>query len=97
MKREIKFGERSALLFVGENLAMLTTRETYLPVALADEINETQDVTVTEVTIMDNTEYIIRIVHDLPKGEVLNIVCDAISRVYDVDTSVSYARSENAV
>ena len=97
MKREIKFGGYSAILYVGCNRALLTTRETSLPVALADEINETQDVTVTEVTIMDNKEYIIRIVHDLPKNDVLDIVCEAISSVYDVDTSVSYARSENAV
>lgn len=97
MKREIKFGECSALLCVGENRAMLTMPGTSLPVALADEISEAQDVTVTEVTVMDNKEYIIRMIHDHPKSELLNIVCDAISSVYDADTSVSYARPENAV
>lgn len=82
MTREINFGGRSVHLFVGENRAMLITQETSLPVILADTINEVQDVTVTEVSIMDNREYTIRMVHDLPKGELLNIVCEAISRVY---------------
>ncbi len=93
MKRIIKFGGRSALLCVGDNRALLTTKEVSLPTALADAINDTQDVIVTGVSIIDNQECIIRIIHDLQKSELLNVVCEALSTVYDVDTSVTNARS----
>ena len=96
MKREIKFGGNSALLSVGDNRAMLTVDEKSLPVLLADAINEAGDLTVTEVFKVGDDTYI-RIVHDLSAAEILDIVCEAISRVYDVDAFVKNARPENAV
>lgn len=96
MKREIKFGGNSALLSVGDNRAMLTVYEKSLPVLLADAINEAGDLTVTEVFKVGDDTYI-RIVHDLSAAEILDIVCEAISRVYDVDAFVKNARPENAV
>lgn len=97
MKREIKFGGCSAVLSIGDHRAMLTTREKSLPVILADAINEAGDLDVIEVNRDDSDVTAIRITHDLNLGELLDIVCEAISRVYDVDTFVSNARAESAV
>lgn len=36
-------------------------------------------------------------VHDLTPSDVLGVVCEAIGKVFDADTTVSYARTENAV
>lgn len=99
MKREITFGGRSALLSAGEHRAMLTVYESAdstLPVGLADEINEAGDITVTEVFRVGN-DTALRMVHDLTPSDVLGVVCEAIGKVYDADTAVSYARPENAV
>ncbi len=96
MKREIKLGGCSALLSAGDNRAMLTVHEKSLPVVLADAINEAGDLTVTDV-FKAGDDTCIRIVHDLSAGEILDIVCEAISRVYDVDTFVKNARPETSV
>lgn len=97
MKKEIKFGGCSALLSAGEHRAMLTTREKSLPVILADAINEAGDVRVIEVSKDDDGATYIRMTHYLSAGDLLDVVCEAISRVYNVDTFVSNARAENAV
>lgn len=98
MERIITFNEKSALLCAGEERAMLTVNEYTLPVELADAIGEAGDVHVSAVSLDDNCRTgVIRILHDLNPSELLEIVCEAISRVFDADTSVSYARSENAV
>lgn len=98
MKREIDFNGKSALLCAGEHRALLTINEYTLPVELADAIDEAGDVRVSEVFLDDNCRTgVIRILYDLNPSELLEIVCDAISRVFDADTSVSYARPENAV
>ncbi len=99
MKREITFGDCSALLSAGEHRAMLTVYESTnstLPVGLADEINEAGNITVTEVFRAGN-DTAIRMVHDLTPSDVLGVVCEAIGKVYAADTAVSYARPENAV
>ncbi len=96
MKREITFGGRSALLCAGEGRAMLTVHESTLPVSLADEINESGDITVTEVFRTDK-DTALRMVHDLTPSDVLGVICEAIGKVFDADTSVSYARPQNAV
>lgn len=98
MERIITFNEKSALLCAGEGRAMLTVNEYTLPVELADAIGEAGDVHVSAVFLDDNCRTgVIRILYDLNPSELLEIVCDAISRVFDADTSVSYARPENAV
>ncbi len=96
MKREISFGGRSALLCAGKHRAMLTVHESTLAVSLADEINEAGDITVTEV-FREGNDTALRMVHDLTPSDILGVVCEAIGKVYDADTSVSYARPENAV
>ncbi len=96
MKREITSGGRSALLCAGEGRAMLTVHESTLPVNLADEINEAGDITVTEVFRVGK-DTALRMVHDLTPSDVLGVICEAIGKVFDADTSVSYARTENAV
>ena len=94
MKRTITFKDKSALLSAGENRAMLTINEYRLPVELADAINESGDVYVVDVFLDDTCQMgVIRIVHDLPSpSELIEIICEAISRIFDADTSVSYAR-----
>lgn len=98
MKRIITFNDKSALLRASEHRALLTVNKYAFPVELADVIDKAGDVCVTEVFIDDNSQAgVIRIVYDLNPSELLEIVCDAISRVFNADTSVSYARTENAV
>lgn len=98
MERIITFNGKSALLCTIVYPALLTVNEYVLPVELADAINESGDVCVTEVRL-DNSHRtgVIKIAHDLNSSELLEIVCEAISQVFDTDTSVSYARPENAV
>lgn len=96
MKREIKFGERSALLHNGEKCAKIYIDEPTLPVALADCLNKEQGIDVTEVSKHEKGSCI-RMFHELTGGEILGIVCDAIGEVYNEDATVSYARPENAV
>lgn len=93
MRRDIKFGGCSALVEIEEGKAILTVWERSLPLLLADSLNESEGVDVVEVRNVMGKEYRISMNHFLPNGELLNIVCEAISQVYDVDTSVSYARS----
>lgn len=98
MERIITFNEKSALLCASEHQALLTVNAYILPVELADVIGEAGDVHVSAVFLDDNCRTgVIRILHDLTPSELLEIVCEAISRVFDADTSVSYARPENAV
>lgn len=98
MERIITFNGQTALLCAGDHRALLTIADHSLPVELADVINEAGDLTVTEVFLDDSCgSGVIRISHDLPLSELLSIVCEAISRVFDTDTAVSYARSEDTV
>lgn len=94
MKRIINFKDKSALLSAGENRAMLTINEYRLPVELADAINEAGDVYVVDVFLDDTCKTgVIRIVHNLSSpSELVEIICEAISRIFDADTSVTYAR-----
>lgn len=96
MKRKITFGERSALLCVGEGRAMLTVHKSSLSVKLADAIDNAGDISVTEVFRVGE-DYAVRMVHDLTPADLLGVVCDAIRKVYDADTVVSYARAESTV
>lgn len=96
MKRKITFGGRSALLSVRKGRAMLTIHESTLQAPLADVINEADGITVNAICSEGNDATII-IIHDLTPSDVLGVVCEAIGKVYDADTAVSYARPENAV
>lgn len=98
MERLITFNGKSALLCAGEHRAMLTVNEYTLPVELADAIGEAGDVHVPAVFLDENCRTgVIRILHEHNPSELLEIVCEAISRVFDADTSVSYALPENVV
>ncbi len=96
MERKITFGGCSALLCAGEGRAMLTVHKSSLPVKLADAINEVVDITVTEVFRVGE-DSAVRMVHDLTPSDILGVVCEAIGKVYDADTSVSYARTESTL
>lgn len=94
MKRKITFGGRTALLCAGEGRAMLTVHKSSLPVKLADAISEAGDLRVTEVFRVGE-DSAVRMVHSLTPSDILGVVCEAIGKVYDADTSVSFARTES--
>lgn len=96
MKREITFGDHTAIIDMGEGRAMLTVLESSLPVQLADALDAAGDMDATEVSLIPGGACI-RIAHDLPAAELLSVVCETISDVYDTDTTISYARAEDSI
>ncbi len=92
MEKVITFGNHTAKLYAGENRASLVMGDKCLPVELADVLNEAGDMHVHGVERNDNGFGCIGITHDLPISDLLAEVCDAITRVYDTDTTVSNAR-----
>lgn len=92
MKKIITFGQHSAELHAGEHRAALVISEKCLPVGLADVLNEAGDIHVHNVQKTDDGFGCIGITHNLPASDLLAEVCDAITRVYDTDTTVSNAR-----
>ena len=97
MKKEITFGGLTAILNAGDNRAMLTIKKKCLPLKLADKLNESGDLDALEVFFNDDKQGCIRISHDLPMDELADIVCNAISAIYDTDVSVSNARTQSVV
>ena len=93
MKKEITFGGFTAILNASDTRAMLVITDNLFPVELADKINESGDLDVLEVFLNDDKQGCIRISHDLPMDELADIVCNAISAIYDTDVSVSNART----
>ncbi len=92
MKKIITFGQHSAELYAGEHRAALVMSEKSLPVALADVLNEAGDIHAHNVQKNDDGFGCIGITHDLSVSDLIAEVCDAITRVYDTDTTVSNAR-----
>lgn len=97
MKKIITYGHHTAELYAGEHRAQLVTDEKTLPVTLADALNEAGDIYVHNVLKNDDGFGCIAMTHDLTPGDLLVEVCDAITRVFDTETAVSNARTENAV
>lgn len=98
MKREITFSNSVATVERSKSSALLQLSPTQIDklAILADMINESEGINV--ITILPpRGKVVFTVEKSISNSEVIDIVCDAISRVYDVDTSVSYARSENAV
>lgn len=96
MKREITFGDHTAIIDMGEGRAMLTVLESSLPVQLADALDAAGDMDATEVSLIPGGACI-RIVHDLSTADLLDVICEIISDVYDTDTTISYARAEDSI
>lgn len=92
MEKFIKYGDRIAIINTGENRASLMIEDPQLPVALADSINKNGDLDVTEVSAYEG-KFFIRIVHDLPLSELVNVICESITEVYDTDATVCNART----
>lgn len=92
MKKIITFGQHSAELYAGEHRAALVMSEKSLPVALADVLNEAGDIHAHNVQKKDDGFGCIGITHDLSVSDLIAEVCDAITRVYDTDTTVSNTR-----
>lgn len=93
MKKEITFGGLTAILNVGDNRAMLVVIDNHLPTELADKLNESGGLDALEVFFNDDEQGCIRMSHDLPMDELADIVCNAISEIYDTDVSISNART----
>lgn len=98
MERIINFNGKSALLCAGKHRALLTVNENRLPVELADAINEMGDICVSDVFLDDDCGTgVIRILHDLSPSELLEVICETVSLIFDTNISVSDASSQNAV
>lgn len=89
MKKFIEFGERSALLSVYQEkrATLYISNEPILQCALADAIDEAENVNVYETQLKGGGCFIC-MEHELEAADLLEIVCDAISRVYNTDVSV---------
>lgn len=98
MKREITFSNSVATIERSKSAAtlqFLSFQEDKLAI-LADAINESECITV--ITILPpGGKVVFTVEKSTTNSEVIDIICEAISRVFDTDTSVSYARPENAV
>ncbi len=92
MKKIISFGKHSAELHIGEHRASLVMTENCLPVELADVLNKTGGMHVHSVHKNYGGFGCIGITHDLSASDILAEVCDAITRIYDTDTTISNAR-----
>lgn len=92
MKKIITYGHHTAELYAGEHRAQLVTDEKSLPTTLADTLNEAGDIHVHSVQKNDEGFSCIGMTHDLCPGDLIAEVCDAITRVYDTDATVSNAR-----
>lgn len=90
MKKEISFAGRTAILHNGEKCAKLFIGESTLPVKLADRINETPEIDVTDIS-KNGTFASVRMFHALDNSELLGVVCDAITEVYETDIVVTNA------
>lgn len=97
MKRTIVFGDYTATLNAGEHRAALTVNVSTLPVELADHISEIVDVYVREVMKDDDGSFIVAMTHDLQAADLLQEIADAISEVYDTDTTITNERASDAV
>jgi hypothetical protein len=98
MKIEITFRNSVATVERSKTAALLQVASTEADklAILADAINESECITV--ITILPTCGKVVFTVEkSTTNSEIIDIVCDAISRVFDADTSVSYARTENAV
>ena len=98
MKKEITFRNSVAIVERSKTVALLQvlSAETDKLAILADAINESECITV--ITILPpRGKVVFTVEKSTPNSEVIDIVCDAISRVFDADTSVSYARPENVL
>lgn len=98
MKREITFRNSVATVERLKTFAKLQVSSTEAEklAILADTINESDCVAVFKISPLRGT-VLFNVEKSTTNSEVIDIVCDAISRVFDADTSVSYARPENAV
>lgn len=98
MKREITFSNSVATVERSKSAALLQLSPNQVDklAILADVINESDGITV--ITILPpRGKVVFTVEKSITNSEVIDVVCEAISRVFDADTSVSYARPENAV
>lgn len=97
MKKEITFGGFTAILNASDTRAMLVITDNHLPAELADKINESGDLDILEVFLNDDKQGCVRISHDLPMADLTDIICNAISAIYNTDISISNAKTESVI
>lgn len=98
MKREITFCDQTAIVERSKTACLLemSSASSDNLAILADAINESEGITVIAV-YMNRCKVQFLADRSVSNTEVVDIVCDAIGRVFDCDTRVNYARTENAV
>lgn len=89
MNKIITYGTCVASVSIGGDHAVIVTTDNELPAALADVLDDTDNISVDEIFKCDARHSGIRLSHDLSSAELLTEVCDAITCVYDTDTVVS--------
>lgn len=95
MKREITFSNSVATVERSKSAALLQLSPIQVDklAILADTINEADGITV--ITILPSRGKVVFTVEkSITNGEVIDVICEAIGKVYDADTSVSFARTE---
>lgn len=98
MKREITFGDQIAMVERSKTAAMLEIPRANSDslAILADAIDENYGITV--IAFYPNKGKVQFIVdRTVSNTEVIDMICDAIGRVFDCDTRVNYACAEDSI
>ena len=98
MKREITLRNSVAIVERSKTAALLQVSSTKADklTILADAINQSECIKVIAI-LPPRGKVVFTVEKSTTNSEIIDIICDAISQVFDADTSVSYARPENAV
>lgn len=88
MKRTIKYGDHTAVIFAGSYRASIVVDGPSLPTVLADAINKEGDITVHGVMMNDKGQNYITLTHNLPVSLLLTVICEVFSDVYHTDVTV---------
>lgn len=98
MKREITFGNQIAMVERSKTAAMLEIPRANSDslAILSDAIDENDGITV--IAFYPNKGKV-QIIADrtVSNTEVIDMICDAIGRVFDCDTRVNYACAEDSI
>lgn len=103
MKKFITFGHSTAILEHSKSAASITVTpvpgNTSLPTQiaeLADKLNESDIVDVSHI-FPDRGKIVFTVERSATNANVIEVVCDALTCVFETDTIVSNERAQNAL
>lgn len=91
MDKEIKLKDRSAIIEAKDHYAVLSIQVLEvekLLTSLADEIDLSPELEVREVGYFCDGDAYINIYYEIPESDLLQIVCDAISKIFETDITI---------